>query len=1361
MFLDLRLANMVSRTATRRPLETIVACVITVVAACCLMWGSIRESDLFITSNTDLPHRPVSYVSEGTSELRPLSSNTRREFSNDALSEYYRVFSVAISDSHAFSSHGVLRAESARLIQKIHREIQSYQIPIQSEEEDDRHQDMVIRLKDVCATAVGKNGVSGSSKRCMALSPIYDESNIASSLPIDEAVNENMVFMMQNPRRGIYGRIMGAKSVVLGYVLNITTPTQTFIANRWEQGITERLEQRLSKARAMGAVERWVADLSTHAWAISVLFKVVWRIHDLIQDANAMQVLFELISYTLTLFTFVNVFTGMRKCGSRITLALCIIISGFCAFAMALFVSHCIGVTINPVLLAEALPLLITCVGFDKALNLTRSVLLEAYRDNNSESQGQGSSSRDNKNSTLLARPPTRVVHQVSAGIDKCKHAILRDYMFEIGVLLTGALTNLRGLREFAIISMLLLTFDCIFLFSFYTAFLTLKVEIIRVRASSNSKKQSQAVFEDTQSSTVVTEYLENGDGFGENTKAMRSLKMAIVCGFAVFHLADIGTPMRSIVFEDKYSGSLTGAANPLYVKNAASAGPIKVLSAGSSNLDGFIIPLLHNIVANVMTTIPYRVDLNVPVKFIINGVDGESGSAYASDHVIFVNMLIAAILVVSMVANIYLFIQKNAYASQSSSSSSTRGSETTKSHSSSAPLKSGYLTMSSNNSSCSSSSSRSSSCNRATGKMPSDPSQIPTAPSTPEPTDFASAIMNNGHGLQKLSSYSDAHTEPNRAKEPVSIEDSALLSPRSGTIHERNVVPSNRAKEQQKQLASSALSALLPRSDSTTDMVMKRQGGTHVLMRNFSTRSLDKEDTSADSNGGSSSDEQEPIRSVDECKNILQSDGSSALSDAEIIQLVKFGVIPAYALEKKLESFERAIRIRRSIISRASETKTLESSLLPYKHYDYTKVHGQCCENVIGYTPIPVGVAGPLRIDGKLYHIPMSTTEGALVASISRGCKAITLGGGASTALLKDGMSRGPCVQMPSAMDAADLKVWLDGYDGFTTVKESFESTSRFAKLRTLKAAVAGRLVFVRFVTFTGDAMGMNMISKGCERALGTICDIFPQAKVVSVSANYCTDKKPAAINWIEGRGKSVVTEAIIPGHVVKTVLKTTVQALCSLNLNKNLIGSAMAGSIGGFNAHAANTLTAIFLATGQDPAQNVESSQCMTLMEPCNEDDCDLRISCTMPCIEVGTIGGGTALYPQAACLDMLGCRGPHPDEPGANARRLARIICATVMAGELSLCAALAAGHLVKSHIALNRAAPSSTTPAPTAGALAKPLDTSATPTSPSVQSKSDSVAISPPPTSNAQPESSSSQSSTESSPTLLSSTSGESS
>lgn len=260
----------------------------------------------------------------------------------------------------------------------------------------------------------------------------------------------------------------------------------------------------------------------------------------------------------------------------------------------------------------------------------------------------------------------------------------------------------------------------------------------------------------------------------------------------------------------------------------------------------------------------------------------------------------------------------------------------------------------------------------------------------------------------------------------------------------------------------------------------------------------------------------------------------------------------------------------------------------------------GACCENVVGYIPIPLGIAGPLNVDGQSFHIPMATAEGTLVASTSRGCKALNAGGGVTTVVTNDGMTRGPAIDFPSIKLAAEAKKWIDSEEGYAAIREAFESTSRFAKLQKLKTAMAGRTLYVRFATTTGDAMGMNMISKGTEKALELMSKRYPMMIVLALSGNYCTDKKPAAINWIEGRGKSVVAEAVVPGKVVKSVLKTTVEALCNLNVKKNLIGSAMAGSIGGFNAHAANILTAIFLATGQDPAQNVVSSNCMTLMEP-----------------------------------------------------------------------------------------------------------------------------------------------------------------
>ncbi|RHZ49936.1 HMG-CoA reductase [Aspergillus thermomutatus] len=442
------------------------------------------------------------------------------------------------------------------------------------------------------------------------------------------------------------------------------------------------------------------------------------------------------------------------------------------------------------------------------------------------------------------------------------------------------------------------------------------------------------------------------------------------------------------------------------------------------------------------------------------------------------------------------------------------------------------------------------------------------------------------------------------------------------------------------------------------------------------------------------------PKRSPEECEAFLKEKRAAYLSDEELVELSLRGKIPGYALEKTMENedlmsrvdaFTRAVKIRRAVVARtpatSAITSSLEASKLPYKDYNYTLVHGACCENVIGYLPLPLGVAGPLTIDGQSYFIPMATTEGVLVASTSRGAKAINAGGGAVTVLTGDGMTRGPCVGFPTLARAAAAKVWIDSEEGRSILTAAFNSTSRFARLQHLKTALAGTYLYIRFKTTTGDAMGMNMISKGVEKALhvmATECG-FDDMATISVSGNFCTDKKAAAINWIDGRGKSVVAEAIIPGDVVRSVLKSDVNALVELNTSKNLIGSAMAGSVGGFNAHASNIVTAVFLATGQDPAQNVESSSCITTMRNLNGN---LQIAVSMPSIEVGTIGGGTILEGQSAMLDLLGVRGSHPTNPGDNARQLARIVAAAVLAGELSLCSALAAGHLVRAHMAHNR-------------------------------------------------------------------------
>jgi len=412
-------------------------------------------------------------------------------------------------------------------------------------------------------------------------------------------------------------------------------------------------------------------------------------------------------------------------------------------------------------------------------------------------------------------------------------------------------------------------------------------------------------------------------------------------------------------------------------------------------------------------------------------------------------------------------------------------------------------------------------------------------------------------------------------------------------------------------------------------------------------------------------------------------------LPDQEIADLVLNNQLKDHQLEKLLDPF-RAVDVRRiacnqklsSVVGNDRVLETLPSN----PSLDYSRVYGANCEIVVGYVPLPVGLVGPLTLNNETVYVPMATTEGCLVASTNRGAKAISQSlNGAQARIVRDGITRAPCVRMASAMEAADLKVWCETPCNFAKLKAAFESTTSFGKLRECRPTVAGKNVYLRLVCFAGDAMGMNMVSKGSLAVIELLQEQFPSLQLVALSGNMCTDKKAAATNWLEGRGKSVVVEATIPQKVVRSTLKTTVPALVHTNTHKNLIGSAMAGSLGGFNAHASNIVTAVFLATGQDPAQNVESSNCITLME--EDANGDLWMSCTMPSIEVGTVGGGTSLEAQSTCLQAIGCKGGGAT-PGENAQKLATVVAAATMAGELSLLSALAANTLVQAHMTHNR-------------------------------------------------------------------------
>jgi len=392
------------------------------------------------------------------------------------------------------------------------------------------------------------------------------------------------------------------------------------------------------------------------------------------------------------------------------------------------------------------------------------------------------------------------------------------------------------------------------------------------------------------------------------------------------------------------------------------------------------------------------------------------------------------------------------------------------------------------------------------------------------------------------------------------------------------------------------------------------------------------------------------------------------------------------HTFEEEFSTLEEAVKERRNYLESVTEKKVL--SELPYKDYPYEDVYQRCCENVIGYIPIPVGIAGPILLNNKEYYLPMATTEGALVASTSRGAKAITESGGCYATVIKDSITRAPLIKCPNLREAVSIKKYCE--TNLHDIQTIFNSTSNYAKLQNIKPIIVGKYLYLRFEATTGDAMGMNMIGKGVETAVMYILSNFPKSKLKSISGNVCVDKKASAMNWIEGRGKSVVCECVIKEDVVKKILKTTPDKLVELNYLKNMVGSSIAGTIGGNNAHASNIVSAMFLACGQDIAQIVESSHCMTLMEIANKKSTqkDLYVSVTMPCLEVGTVGGGTHLPPQSAMLDLLGVKGSHKTDYGKHARKLAKIIASGVLAGELSLMSALSKNEHMIAHMKLNR-------------------------------------------------------------------------
>ncbi|MEN8253666.1 MAG: hydroxymethylglutaryl-CoA reductase [Patescibacteria group bacterium] len=353
---------------------------------------------------------------------------------------------------------------------------------------------------------------------------------------------------------------------------------------------------------------------------------------------------------------------------------------------------------------------------------------------------------------------------------------------------------------------------------------------------------------------------------------------------------------------------------------------------------------------------------------------------------------------------------------------------------------------------------------------------------------------------------------------------------------------------------------------------------------------------------------------------------------------------------------------------------------------FDAEQVGKKNCENLIGSVEIPVGAAGPVNIKFEETHrnmsalIPLATTEGALVASVNRGCKIIDQSGGAKVFVKKIGMTRSPVFRCSDGEAALKFSKWIDS--NILEIRALAESTSSHLKYISHKNWVRGNLVFTRFNFDTDEAMGMNMVTIALQTAFS---ELFSGKKelgnieLISISGNLCTDKKDSNINRILGRGYWVQAEVKISQEILKQGLKiNNPEFLYKAHVAKNLVGSNLAGSLSQ-NMHVANTVAAFYLATGQDPAHVVEGSQASTYLDLIDQE---LYISVTLPNLNLGTVGGGTYLPSQSQARNLI------LKDKKINSGQLAAVLGVAALAGEISGLAALANNTLAKAHKTLGR-------------------------------------------------------------------------
>lgn len=348
--------------------------------------------------------------------------------------------------------------------------------------------------------------------------------------------------------------------------------------------------------------------------------------------------------------------------------------------------------------------------------------------------------------------------------------------------------------------------------------------------------------------------------------------------------------------------------------------------------------------------------------------------------------------------------------------------------------------------------------------------------------------------------------------------------------------------------------------------------------------------------------------------------------------------------------------------------------------NFDPDKVYMTNCENVVGSASLPLGIAGPAKVNGQSakgeFFVPLATTEGTLVASVNRGLKIIKESGGAITSVKYNGITRAPVFKAESLTEALEFEKFVN--ENVEKFKEIIESTDPFIKFIKLTTHLNGRYIWIRINFNTQDAMGMNMAVKAT-KALADYLVEATNIKLIAISGNMCIDKKPATINSMLGRGRDVTAEVFIPKEVCLKYLKSDPKDIEEVNFVKTWIGSAEAGSLG-FNAHVANIIAAVFIATGQDPAHVVDASVAKFYCRAENEGlYCVLKI----PTLNIATFGGGTKLQTQSEAINIILKNLIDSTKIEKRTDALAEIICVAALAGEISLHAAFSNNTFAQSH------------------------------------------------------------------------------